>query len=190
MPEDTKLVAASLEDPEAYAAVIDRYSAPLLRYICRLGRFSAPEAEDILQNVFLKAYQNLHSFDQSLKFSSWIYRIAHNETISAWRRSSARPDEVGMEMDDLAQLFRSSLDLESDFDDEVLSGKIREILQSLPVKYREVLVLRFLEDQSYEEIGDILRKPAGTIATLLNRAKKAFRQAAEEQNLAEFISVS
>ncbi|MBU1089233.1 hypothetical protein KKF38_00345, partial [Patescibacteria group bacterium] len=73
---DIELVRRSLADPDEYAKIVEKYEAPLLRYLLRISNISREEGEDLLQNVFLKAYQNLRDFDTSLKFSSWIYRIA------------------------------------------------------------------------------------------------------------------
>lgn len=82
---DNELVGLSLREPRYFAVLVDRFEAPLARYIGRLGRFSTEDVEDILQNIFLKLYENLNGFDTDLKFSSWAYRIAHNEAISYYR---------------------------------------------------------------------------------------------------------
>jgi RNA polymerase sigma-70 factor (ECF subfamily) len=173
---DIELVARSLQNPDNYAELVERYEAPLLRYIARISNVSKAEAEDLLQNVFLKAYQNLNDFDPKLKFSSWIYRIAHNEVVSNWRRKSARASEVQLEDADAAGFFRSAFDLQKEVDEKILAARVREVLTKLPKKYQEVLILRYIEDKDYNEISDILRKPGGTVATLLNRAKKDFKK--------------
>ena len=184
---DAELVRRSLENAEAYELIVEKYEKPLLRYILRISNINREEAEDLLQNVFLKAYQNLNDFDTKLKFSSWIYRIAHNEVISAWRKKSVRCEEVNLEKTEAAQLIASTLDIPKQTDEKLLAGFVRETLGRIPQKYREVLILRYLENKDYAEISDILRRPMGTVATLISRAKKAFEVQAREANLAKYI---
>lgn len=172
---DEQLVQKSLEEVDFFVFLVERYEDPLRNYILRISSFSYMEAEEILQDVFLKVWKNLREFDTSIKFSSWIYRITHNETISNFRKAKSRGVEKRTDLDE--ELFNnlpSKLDIPQDVDQNFNAEFIHEILASLSEDYREVLVLRFYEDKSYEEISDILKKPSGTVATLLNRAKKSF----------------
>lgn len=187
MLEDSDLVVRAIENPEAYAQVVKKYEKPLLRYVLRISGVSREEGEDLLQNVFLKAYQNLHDFDRSLKFSSWIYRIAHNEVVSAWRKRSARAGEIQLEKAEATKILHFTLDVSDHTDEKFLAESVREILSRLPQKYREVLVLRYLEEKDYNEISDILRKPSGTVATLIARAKKSFEKSARKAGLENFL---
>lgn len=180
---DVELVERTLENADNYELIVEKYEQPLLRYVLRISNISREEGEDLLQNVFLKAYQNLNDFDTSLKFSSWLYRIAHNEVISAWRKKSARCEEVSLDKSEAAQLIASTLDIPRQTDEKLLSEFVRTLLAKLPQKYREVLILRYLEHKDYNEISDILRKPAGTVATLINRAKKHFWTEVEQADL-------
>lgn len=181
---DEELVQKSLENIDYFGVLVDRYQQKLLYYIVRISSFSFTEAEEILQEVFLKTWQNLNSFDGSLKFSSWIYRITHNETISAFRKHSSRGEDKRLELnEDVFDMAAAKIDLPVDFDQKLNAQLIRDILDSMDEKYREVLVLHFLEEKSYDEISDILKKPIGTIGTLINRAKKMFREKAESHNI-------
>lgn len=180
---DLELVERSLENPDEYAHLVERYQAPLMRYIRRITNVTRPEAEDILQLVFLKAYENLNAFDKKLKFSSWIYRIAHNEVVSAWRRNGKNKEEVQLEDVEAKGLIKSALNLSEQIDTKILAQQVRKILNAIPEKYRTVLILRFIEDKDYAEISDILRKPGGTVAALLNRAKKIFQNKWQDLNL-------
>jgi len=94
---DCELVRLSLENADFFAQIVQKYEKPLLRYLLRISNVSLEEAEDLLQEIFIKVYQNLWDFDESLKFSSWIYRIAHNETISAWRKKISRGKKINLE---------------------------------------------------------------------------------------------
>lgn len=172
---DQELVARTLEDPEQFGELIERYEEKLRRYVLRISNVSYDDAQDTLQEVFLKVYKNLHNFDQTLSFSSWIYRITHNQVISQYRKRKARPNEVSSDFtEDMLQRLVSDLSPHKDIESLELTEQIREALAELDIKYREVLVLRFFEELSYEEMSDILRKPVGTVGTLLNRAKKKF----------------
>lgn len=181
---DEELVSLTLEDREQYACLIRKYEAPLARYVRRIAGLSDDDIADVLQNAFINAYRNLNDFDPSLKFSSWIYRIVHNETISHHRRRTARPQTISVEEgDDVFELLASEVDVPRDVDRKMTARRIRDIVESLDPKYRDVLVLQYLEDKDYREISDILQKPMGTIATLISRAKKQFREKIESAGL-------
>jgi hypothetical protein len=97
LPDDGQLVAAALRNPQAYAALVRRYEPALTRYVRRrLGRH-AQSAEDVLQDVFIKAYLNLNDYDQSRPFAPWIYRIAHNEAVGFLRKQNAGTQTISGE---------------------------------------------------------------------------------------------
>ncbi len=174
--EDNILVEKTFADPELFGILIDRYTPKLSRYVRRITNVSAEDAEDILQDVFIKAYQNLRGFDTSLSFSSWMYRIAHNTVISRHRKLQARPQSV---YGDIATDILETVASELQTDAEVLLAGDRQVLMKamnqLPLKYKEVLILRYFEEYSYDEIADIIKKPPGTVATWINRAKKKLK---------------
>jgi len=181
---DEELVELTLKDQDNFAWLIRRYEDKLLRYILRIANISKEEAEDVLQEVFIKVYQNLNDFDRNLKFSSWIYRITHNQVISNWRKIKARPKSVYFEVGDAVfNGLISELDMEKKGDEYFLRKNLDKIFDKLDPKYREILILKFLEDKSYKEISDILKKPIGTVATLINRAKKSFVEEVRKQEL-------
>lgn len=151
-------------DKEAFLEIVLRYQEKLLRYARRLTRDEARSA-DIAQETFTKAFINLNSFDAKLKFSSWIYRIAHNEAINSilkYKKEVPLPEGVD---------FKSEENIEDDFFKKEVKERAENCLSRMPVKYSEPLVLFFLEEKTYEEISDILRLPIGTVGTHLNRAK-------------------
>ncbi len=173
---DQELVAQTIKNKQAFTAIVDRYEAPLLRYISRLGCKDNSAARDLLQEIFIKTFVHLNDYDHSLQFSSWIYRIAHNETISYFRKERSRPG-VLVRAEDFF-LF------ETIADDALLSDQkehrhtvleIKAAVDRLEPKYREIIVLKFFEEKSYEEISDILQIPQGTVATLISRAKKKIK---------------
>lgn len=173
---DSDLVALSLENQSNFLYLVRRYEAKLLRYIFRISSFNLEEAEDILQEVFLKVYKNLNDFDQNLKFSSWIYRITHNQVISHFRQGKIRPRPTEI-TEDIAAKIKAEFDINDELNQGYLNHDINKIFDNLKDSYREILILRFFEDRSYEEISEILKKPAGSVATLLRSAKKDFKKA-------------
>lgn len=174
---DADLVALSLANQDDFAYLVERYKEKLLAYIQRLTNINNTDAEDILQEVFLKVYLNLNDYNHDLKFSSWIYRITHNQVISNHRKLKARPEGYAVDLDDqLARRLVADIDIPSSVDLKILKKNINVILSHLEEKYREILVLKFLEEKNYQEISDILKKPLGTVASLLNKAKGKFRQ--------------
>lgn len=181
---DEKLVELTLKDQKHYAELISKYRYKLLRYIQKITNVSDEDAEDLLQETFIKAYYNLNSFDPDLKFSSWIYRIAHNQVISNYRKLKARPQGHAIQIDEkMIRTLAANLDTKRDADLHYLAENIGRVFSAMDIKYREVLILKFLEEKEYKEISDILKKPMGTVATLINRAKKQFRKQAEKLNL-------
>lgn len=181
---DEELVELSLDNQIYFVQLIKRYEAKLLRYILRLSNFNREDAEDVLQEVFIKVYQNLNAFDPQLRFSSWVYRITHNQVISTYRKNKIRPQVISWEMDeDILNNIVADFDIKKEIDNDYLYEQIKKILNKINFKYTQVLVLKFLENKSYREISDILQKPEGTIATLINRAKKQFKEELIKQNI-------
>jgi len=184
---DVELVSLALADQDIFLHLMQRYEKKLLRYIRRFTGLSTECAEDALQESFIKIYQNLNSFDSSLSFSSWAYRITHNETVT-YLRKTKKIETVSIEVDgddetSLIDVLQSDVDIEHEVSRNDLNKKIREAINMLSPKYREVLVLKYLEDLSYDEISDVLKIPMGTVGTLVNRAKTQFKQIAEKNNL-------
>lgn len=182
---DEELVELLLINQHFYLCLMKRYEDKLMRYIRRISNFSLEEAEDVLQEVFLKVYQNINNFDSKLKFSSWIYRITHNQVVSCHRRKEVRPKayDLSNEEFDIFDTLVSEIDLESDIDQDYLRQNLNKVLENIDEKYREVLVLKYWEQKNYQEISDILKKPIGTVGTLLNRAKQKFKSELVKQNI-------
>lgn len=177
--KDAQLVNLSLENQEYYYCLMKRYEIPLMNYIRKLSGMNRADAEDILQEVFILAYQNLNDYDRQFKFSSWIYRITHNQTISILRKKMKMQD-ISWDEHDLDQIVHSDFDIEQHLLQKMDYQQLLHLIDLMPLKYREVLLLKFVEGKDYQEISDILRKPIGTIGTLINRAKKRLLQDIEK----------
>jgi RNA polymerase sigma-70 factor (ECF subfamily) len=174
---DEELVVESLVNPDVFATIIYRYEKQLLRYIRRISGVPIEDAQDILQESFLRVYRNLNDFDASLTFSSWIYRIVYNATVSVYRKCKSRPEGNRVDVDDdvLHRIAGNENILESVEQDDI-ARRVRLVIDTLPEKYHEVIVLYYFEEKTYREISDILRKPEGSVATLLSRAKRRLRK--------------
>lgn len=177
---DSEIVALSLKSADYFACLIKRYERQLTFYIRRISGLNQEDAEDILQEVFIKVFYNLNDFDTGLKFSSWIYRIAHNETISELRRRHARPTII-IDDEEWESLIANT-DLTEGINGHYDRLAIEKTFNQLPEKYREIFLLRFVEDLDYREISDVLHLPINTVGTLVARARKKFKE--------EFIKIN
>ncbi|EKD58349.1 MAG: hypothetical protein ACD_56C00146G0008 [uncultured bacterium] len=180
---DADLIELSKKDPEMFGFLMERYQTQLAHYIRRIGQFAQEDTEDLLQEVFIKIYQKLNEYEESLKFSSWAYRIAHNHVIDHFRKVNARPKTNALDDEEWGRLISASIHLEKEIMDKDCVQKIRTVIAQLPIKYKEVLVLRFIEEKDYEEIMDILKKPKGTVATLISRGKETLLKKLKEENI-------
>jgi RNA polymerase sigma-70 factor (ECF subfamily) len=180
---DEQIVVLTLKNQDYYLCLMKRYEAKLLKYILKISNINREDGEDILQEVFIKAYQNLNDFDSNYKFSNWVYSIAHNTTISAFRKKKVRPQSLSWENKDLNNLLESTLSIEDKNLQKLNYKHLLTKIDQLPVKYKDVLILKFVEGKDYQEIGDILHKPMGTIAALINRAKITLKQVLEKEDI-------
>lgn len=174
---DREIIQRSLENVDFFSCLYERYEARLLCYVKRMGVVSAEEAEDVLQEAFIKIWKNLHAFDPNLKLSSWLYRIVHNQAISCLRKKKSYGKDQNEYFDEARYTNLPEEQTHDFFEALEESDRLtHEILDGLPLHYKEIMVLKFLENMSYEEISDVLKIPEGTVATRINRAKKAFRK--------------
>jgi len=177
---DEQLTELSADSDQAFYVLLKRYEKKILAYISRSTSVSPEHAEDILQETFLKVYKNMNGFDSSLKFSSWIYRIAHNEIVNFYRKNKKETLTVSMEANLYATEMPAYINDVIDIRDVILTDEkniqIKESLLTLSPKYRDIIVLRYLEEKDYTEISDILKIPLGTVATRINRAKNKLKK--------------
>lgn len=172
------------QNREAYKELFARYQKKLFTYIFHLVG-NRDETEDILQNVFQKTFKNIEHFDTSRKFSSWIYRIAHNEAVNFLKRKSKRYtvswEDVSTSKDKLDTATNEEPPEDKFFREEVVK-EVDEALARLPKKYQQVLKLRYFQEYSYDVISGILNKPVNTVGTLINRAKRKLLEVVEQGN--------
>lgn len=166
-------------DQEAYREVIVRYQEKLLRY-ARGIVIDDQVAMDVVQNTFIKAYKNLNGFDTRRKFSSWIYRIAHNEAMNEIKKGKKL---ISLETNNwLGEKIVSDENIEEDYTKQEVKEIMKQNLAKIDLKYREALTLYYLEEKSYEEISEILRMPIGTVGTRINRGKGLLKEIYAKEN--------
>jgi len=170
MKDITKLTDEQLikivrsKDKELYREIIVRYEKKLLRYARYLIQ-NEEKASDAVQEAFIKAFINLNSFNLKMKFSSWIYRIVHNQAMNIFNKNKRElPLFENVE-------FESGKNLEIDLTKKEIRERVNKCISQMSLIYSEPLSLYYLEEKSYEEISDILRLPIGTVETRINRAK-------------------
>lgn len=178
-PSDEEIVASVIKgEVDLYGELMSRYEHKLLRYVIYLARDQIVAA-DVVQDTFIKAYQNLRGFNDKYKFSSWIYRITHNETMNAIKREKHLNFDVDVETleDD------KEPNIISDIDKSIMKRKLSGCMEKLKPKYREVLMLQYFENMKYSEIADILHIPISTVGVRSARAKDAIKQICIEKGV-------
>ena len=166
---DSQLVVLVLAgNDEMYALIVERYENKLLRYAMYLLK-DYDIASDVTQEAFIKAYVNLRSFKLNKQFSSWIYRILHNEAINSIRRGKKT---CALEaVNEVDNDFLVKFTYNEVIDRRILKADIRKCLGQINLKYQEVLVLNFFDNLKYEEISDILHIPSSTVGVRIKRGK-------------------
>ncbi len=166
--EDLRLVRECLEgNIKAFETIVDKYQKPIFNLALRMVR-AAEDAQDVAQAVFVKAYENLASFNVKYKFFSWIYRMAINESINLLKQRK----QVEKINQNLRALEKTP---EESYDASALSGLIQGALMKLDIDYRAVVILKHFEDFSYGEIGYILDLPEKTVKSRLFTARQHLR---------------
>jgi RNA polymerase sigma-70 factor (ECF subfamily) len=174
-------IAVQKGDAQAFGLLVERFEPKLLRY-ARKFLFDYEDGKDMVQEVFIKAYGNIQSFDTSRSFSSWIYRIAHNEFINAIRKKGREPISF-FDPDTLFPHPTASSQADDDLKKAEVKEMVEKCLAKLDPKYREPLVLYYFEDMDYRQISEIMRIPVSTAAIRLKRGKVSLQKIYNSLNL-------
>jgi RNA polymerase sigma-70 factor (ECF subfamily) len=181
--DDSRVVAAYLNgEVRAFQELVERYQKRLLNFVYRtIG--DRERAEDLVQEAFIRVHRHLHRFDQTKKFSTWIYTIASNLAKNELRNRSRNPLVLFQAMKRSWEADHRPLQFEDPHhrpDDLYRQRHLRELVEwaitQLPEHHREVFVLRELEGRSYEDIAEIANCNLGTVKSRLNRARNRFAQ--------------
>jgi RNA polymerase sigma-70 factor (ECF subfamily) len=178
---DTELVVRALAGREdGFEELVRRYQRPIVAYVYRMvGDYDA--ALDLAQEVFIKVYNSLGRYRPEFKFSTWIYRIAHNAAIDHLRRQGASRTEDMEVMGEGGSTFEKplaskSLTPEQETERGERRAEIEEVVAQLSPAYRELIVLRHSHDLSYDEIAEVTALPLGTVKNRIFRAREAMRE--------------
>ncbi len=156
-------------DSQSFGLLMERYEQKLLRYASKFV-YDGEDRKDLVQEVFIKAYTNIQSFDIKLKFSPWLYRIAHNEFINAIKKKS-KDKIIFFDFDAIFPHPISAQTADGDINKQELRLMLDRSLDKLDSKYRETLVLYYLEEMDYKEISEILQVPVSTVGVRLRRGR-------------------
>jgi len=180
---DNELVALSITEGQYFLCLMKRYEEKLTGYIRRFTYLEEEDIEDIVQDSFINAYLHLNDCDCNLKFSSWLYRIVHNQAINFIKKhKQSMRVNIDENQDEFVDWLVADTDIEKETIAKHFNDYVKTVLDKLKPEYKEVLVLKLFEEKDYQEISDILQKPMGTVATLLSRAKIQFRKIYEKEN--------
>jgi RNA polymerase sigma-70 factor (ECF subfamily) len=165
------------DDHDAFAELVERYKHKVYWLVRRM--IGLEEAEDLTQEVFLRAYRALPGFRPEGTFHTWLYKIARNLCISELRKRGRRGEQVSLDEtgeEKVHWLLPDSLDdAEEQIQAKELSSAIRNLVDELPEHYRTVLTLFYLDQLRYEEIAEVVDMPLGTVKTHLHRARLRLR---------------
>lgn len=176
---DVELIAKALRGRESgFEELVRRYQRPIVAYVYRmLGDYEA--SLDVTQEVFIKVYNSLDRYSSEYKFSTWLYRIAHNASIDHMRRNSQNLQSLETENADGAyqiQLESTALTPEQERERSEWRSEIDAVVKCLPAVYRELILLRHSRDLSYDEIAEVTNLPLGTVKNRLFRAREMMRE--------------
>ena len=175
---DGELVQTAVAGREAsFEELVRRYQRPIAAYVYRMvGDYDA--ALDLTQEVFIKVYNSLSRYRAEFKFSTWIYKIAHNAAIDHLRRHAVREQAMTTSVDgERREVMIESRRLtpEQESERKERCTEIESVVQLLPASYRELIVLRHSHDLSYDEMAEVTGLPLGTVKNRLFRAREAMR---------------
>lgn len=172
---DERLVELIRSDKDQFRELIRRYKKKISNYAYYLTG-DRSESTDITQEVFVKAYINLNSFNLKKKFSSWIFRIAHNESVNFLKKNFRWVSHDDRDI-------KSNQDIEKELIDSEIIKILKKCLNKVPTHYKEVITLYYFENLSYQDISDILQIPENTVATYLSRAKSSLKIICQKENI-------
>ena len=181
--DEKALIERAKADSQVFGILFDRYYQVIFSYVLRrVGKWN--DAQDLTSEVFLKALKGLWRYRWTgIAFSSWLYRIATNEVGMYFRRAHRTPlslnqliEENGFEPASAEDLLAEKIEAERQLDRHRDFLAARSHIATLPIKYQDVIALRFFEQKNVREISEILRKKEGTVKSLLSRGLLRLRK--------------
>lgn len=164
---------------KAFEALVDAYTEPLYWQIRKLV-VNHEETDDLLQNVFLKAWKNIHNFRGEAKLSTWLHKIAINESLNFLQQERQKRELTDDSGDDY--LFRN-IEADTYFDGDALQEALQKAIASLPEKQRLVFNMRYYDEMKYDEISEILGTSVGALKASYHHAVKKISQSIDIENI-------
>jgi len=184
LSDEDLMARAALDDTRAFTELVRRYQTRVIHLVSRLLN-DREVSEDIAQEVFVRVHLHRRNYRTGSRFSTWLFTIAANLAKNEIRRRKRRRnwsslDEMQETLKDASMQFADpKANKESDLEREQLSGVVGQAIESLPDRYRIALMLRDLDGMAYEEIGQVLKIPGGTVRSRINRARLMLKRKLE-----------
>jgi RNA polymerase sigma-70 factor (ECF subfamily) len=180
--DESELIASAANgDAKAFRLLVNRYLPLVYNYLFRMTQ-NHELSEEMAQEAFVKAYRNLKSFDRSRAFKPWLLRIATNATLSELRKQKKVVSLNAMEEEGTFQEtdYQTTEDITIQLERQLSQEEVQQAMEQLPSKYRQVLLLRYQQELSYEEIAETMQTPLNTVRTWLKRGLEKLKQSVQE----------
>lgn len=175
LQDDHWVVLAVKGNEKAYSELTQKYQKPLYFHVRKMIR-NPDFAEDLVQDIFLKAFKSLKNYKNDYAFSTWLYRIATNHTIDYLRKKKLETLSIHADESDDTHATIQLADEDSFTDEPMIKrerkNKVHEAIDQLPEKYKEVILKRHIEEKSYQEISEEMDIPLGTVKAHIFRARE------------------
>jgi len=185
LEDDTLVKKAIGGDEAAYKKIVDKYERALYFHILKMIK-DREQVEDLVQETFVKAFDNLNTYSTNYAFSTWLYRIATNHTIDYLRKKKLKTLSIDEPVNTKDGDMEMQLPDQSASTDRSIIRKqrqkiVRNAIDDLPEKYRKVIEMRHMEEKSYQEIADVLDLPLGTVKAHIFRARELLYKALKDK---------
>lgn len=183
--EDDELVFKAMKgDQHAFKLLMDKYQKPLYFHVLKMVK-QHEQVEDLVQEAFMKAFNNIHAYNTTFAFSTWLYRITTNHTIDYLRKRKLKTTSIHDPIRTKHGEIEIEIDSQNETDRHIIRKERKAILHdaisNLPDKYRQVIVMRHLEEMSYDEIAGELDLPLGTVKAHIFRAREMLYKGLKDQ---------
>lgn len=185
MEDDVLVKEAIGGDEEAYSKLVDKYQRALFYHILKMVK-NKEQVHDLVQETFVKAFENLNTYNTNYAFSTWLYRIATNHTIDYLRKKKLQT----LSIDEPVKTRDGDMEMQlpdhsAQTDRNIISKQrqkiVRQAIEDLPEKYRKVIEMRHMQEKSYQEIADVLDLPLGTVKAHIFRARELLYKELKER---------
>ena len=184
--QDDKLVKSAVKgDQEAFKKLVNKYQKPLYFHVLKMVK-EHEQVEDLIQEAFVKAFDNLATYNTDYAFSTWLYRITTNHTIDYLRKKKLKTTSIHDPVKTKEGEMQIELgDKQAETDRDIIRSQrqkiIRHAINNIPEKYRIVIQLRHIEELSYQEISEQLDLPLGTVKAHIFRAREMLYKALKDK---------